>query len=175
MELKLFALLLAGFIICELNVGYVGAKSEEKCENRKFENKVIIVTGASSGIGADAAKHLAKLGASLSLVGRNMSRLNAVYDEIVNAGATTPLKIVADITKDAKRIVDKTVNHFGQLDVLINNAGIMVAANAENVDLIDFDLIWHTNVRAPLELTKYSIPHLSKTKGNVLNIASIDG
>lgn len=82
-----------------------------------FEGKVVIVTGASSGIGADAARHLAKLGAKVSIVGRNEQRLNEVADQIKAAGSPDPLVVAADVTIDAERIIDETVLHFGSLDV----------------------------------------------------------
>ncbi|XP_031638407.1 uncharacterized protein LOC116350671 [Contarinia nasturtii] len=140
-----------------------------------FANKVILITGASSGIGAHAAEHLAKKGASVSLVGRNQERLNEVVERIKTAGAPIPLAIVADVTKDVQRIIDETVNHFGKLDVLINNAGIMSKDSIENVDLAEYDWIMNTNVRAVIELTKLAIPHLEKTKGNILNVSSAAG
>ena len=88
-----------------------------------FNDKVVLITGASSGIGADAARHLAKLGAKVAIVGRNEKRLSGVADQIKQSGSAAPLAIVADITKDTDRIVDETIKHFGKLHVLINNAG----------------------------------------------------
>ncbi|XP_031631996.1 uncharacterized protein LOC116346199 isoform X1 [Contarinia nasturtii] len=138
-----------------------------------FANKVIIITGASSGIGAHAALHLATKGASVSLIGRNEKQLNEVCEQIKSAGAPTPLVIVADVTKDAQRIIDETVNHFGKLNILINSAAVSRKYNAENVDMADYDWIMNTNVRAIVELMKFAIPHLEKTKGNILNVSSI--
>lgn len=74
-------------------------------DKMNFNGKVILITGASSGIGKDAALHLAELGAKVSIVGRNEGRLNEVAEEIKEAGWATPLPIVADVTKDAERIV----------------------------------------------------------------------
>lgn len=140
-----------------------------------FANKVILITGASSGIGAHAAVHLAKKGASVALVGRNLDRLNAVSDEIKSADSPNPLVIVADVTLDAERIVAETVSHFGKLDVLINNAGIAARNSIENVDLAEHDRIMNTNVRSVIELTKLAVPHLAQTKGNILNVSSAAG
>lgn len=138
-----------------------------------FANKVIIITGASSGIGAHAALHLAKLGAKMSIVGRNKEQLNVVSEQIKSVGAATPLVIVADVAKDARRIIDETVNQFGKLNILINNAGVSKLNDAANVDMNDYDLIMDVNVRSVVELIKYAIPHLKKTKGNILNVSSI--
>lgn len=141
-----------------------------------FEGKVILITGASSGIGADAARHLAKLGASVAIVGRNESQLKEVAEQIKECESSPkPLVIVADVTKDAERIVDETINEFGKLDVLINNAGIATIDTIIEVDLVNFDRIIDTNVRSVINLTKLCVPHLEKTKGNVLNVSSIAG
>lgn len=140
-----------------------------------FLNKVILITGASSGIGAHAAIHLAKKGGSIALVGRNEQRLKEVTEQIINAGAPIPLAIVADITTDAERIISETIAHFSKLDVLINNAGIVKRNSIENVDLAVYDQIMNTNVRSVIELSKLAVPHLEKTKGNILNISSIAG
>lgn len=99
-----------------------------------FNGKVVLITGASTGIGADAAFHLASLGAKVSIVGRNEHNLNAVADRIRKSGALVPLTIVADVRKDAQRVVDDTIKHCGKLNILINNAGI---ATRDNVCFID--------------------------------------
>lgn len=140
-----------------------------------FNDKVVLVTGASSGIGADAARHLAKLGAKVAIVGRNEKRLNTVAEEIKNLGLVTPLAIVADVTEDAERIVDETIEQFGKLDVLINNAGIVIQDNVVQVNISEFDRIFDTNVRSAIKLTKLCVPHLEKTKGNVVNVSSVAG
>lgn len=140
-----------------------------------FKGKVVLITGSSSGIGANAARHLAKLGAKVSIVDKNGERLNEVAKEIKDSGATPPLSIVADVTKDAERIVQETINHFGQLDVLINNAGIVNMDTVIGVNLSEFDRVFDVNVRGAIILTKFSVPYLEKTKGNVLNVSSVGG
>jgi len=140
-----------------------------------FEGKVVLVTGGSSGIGADAALHLSKLGAKVAIVGRNKKKLSEVADVIKKSVSFAPLTIVADVTKDAERIVNETVQHFGKLDILVNNAGFGITDSAIDVDLSEFDRVFDTNVRSVLNLTKLSIPHLEKTKGNVVNISSLAG
>lgn len=146
-------------------------------ENSKmsFTGKVVVITGASSGIGADAARHLANLGANVVIVGRNAERLNAVVKEINNAGSPEPLAIVADVTKDADRVINQTISKFGKLDVLVNNAGILTFGPFTGLDIKSFDEILNTNVRSVILLTQAAIPHLEKTKGNIVNISSIAG
>lgn len=141
----------------------------------RFSGKVVLVTGASSGIGEDAAIEFANQNASVVLVGRDERRLNSVVDKIKSNGSPIPLSIAADVSKDAHRIIDETIKHFGRLDVLINNAGIYRKDSASTVNLKDFDELFATNVRAVVELTKLSIPYLEKTKGNVVNISSFTG
>lgn len=118
---------------------------------------------------------MAKKGGSIVLVGRNEERLNDVRERIKNAGAPKPLIVVADITVDAERIITETINHFGKLDVLINNAGILSRNTVETVKLTEFDRIMNTNVRSVIALTQLAVPHLEKTKGNVLIVSSIAG
>lgn len=141
-----------------------------------FADKVILVTGASSGIGADAARHLAKLGGKLCLVGRNETLLSEVADEIkVSGSLVQPLVIVADVTKDAERIISEAVNHFGKLDVLINNAGIYQCDAVNDFNVTLFDEILNTNLRAVAILTSLAVPYLEKTKGNIVNVSSVAG
>lgn len=140
-----------------------------------FDGKVILITGASNGIGADAARHLSKLGAKVAIVGRNAERLHKVADQIKASGAPTPFAIVADVTKDSERIVDETVKHFGKLDVLVNNAGIVSFDTTSTMQMTEFDRLFDTNVRSVINLTKLCVPHLEKTKGNVVNVSSVSG
>lgn len=140
-----------------------------------FEEKVILITGASSGIGADAAIHLAKLGAKVAIVGRNQKRLNEVAEQIKRSGAPTPLPIIADVTEDAERIVAETIKHFGKLDVLVNNVAIVIQSKLPNLNMSDFDRVFDTNVRSVIILTQLCVPYLEKTKGNIVNISSTAG
>ncbi|KAG4068817.1 hypothetical protein HA402_004965 [Bradysia odoriphaga] len=140
-----------------------------------FTGQVVIVTGGSSGIGADAARHLADLGASVAIIGRNEQRLNAVAEQIIQAGSPKPLQIVADITKDAEGIINETIKHFGRLDVLVNNAGIVNSDSVIGFDVDNFDRILNTNLRSAMILTSLAVPHLEKTNGNVVNISSVAG
>lgn len=141
-----------------------------------FVDKVILITGASSGIGADAARHLARLHGAIALVGRDVPRLNQVADAIrAEKTACEPLVIVADVAKDGERIVRETIEHFGRLDVLINSAGIVLRDAAHTVDMDVYDRLMNVNVRGMIELTKYAVPWLEKTKGNILNVSSTSG
>lgn len=143
-----------------------------------FAQKVVVITGASAGIGAAAAISFASLGAQVALVGRNASNLEAVRKQCVEASPSKAkqIGIIADITKDAKRIIDETISAFGQLDVLLNNAATMAFSPIDSPEIIEiFDSTFSTNLRSVFELTHYAVPHLVKTKGNIVNISSLAG
>ncbi|XP_034665674.1 uncharacterized oxidoreductase TM_0325-like [Drosophila subobscura] len=142
-----------------------------------FEGKVIIVTGASSGIGAGAAIHLASLGGLLVVVGRNVEKLKETADGILAAGGAPALQLQAEMTKEAdvEKIITATLEKHGRIDVLINNAGILETGSIENTSLEQFDRLMNTNVRAMYQLTMLATPELIKTKGNIVNVSSVCG
>ncbi|XP_076817720.1 putative oxidoreductase SAR2567 [Clavelina lepadiformis] len=141
----------------------------------EFASKVIVITGASSGIGAATAKELSKQGALLSLTGRNEERLAQVADECKKLGAKHVLQVVGDISKqeDMEKIIKETADKFGEIHVLVNNAGFGVTSTIADFTLDQFDRCFNVNVRAVLYLTKLALPYLEKTKGNIVNISSI--
>lgn len=101
--------------------------------------------------------------------------MREVANEITQSGGEKPLEIAGDVSKDAKRMIDETIAHFGQLDVLVNNAGIFGADSVIEFDEQRFDRIMNINVRSMIVLTNLAVPHLEKSKGNVINISSISG
>ncbi|CAH2101602.1 unnamed protein product [Euphydryas editha] len=139
-----------------------------------FKNKVVIITGASSGIGAAAAKMFSKEGAQVVMVGRNETKLSAVAKQ-----CSSPLVIRADVANDddARRVINETIKKFGQIDVLVNNAGMaMKNGGLLGNDMIQvYDSIMNINLRAVVHLTSLAAPHLIKTKGNIVNVSSIGG
>lgn len=144
----------------------------------QFTGKVVLITGASSGIGSAAAKQFANLGASLALTGRNLENLENVAAQCaIPANTPKPFIITGELTNesDTKRILDATVKHFGRLDVLVNNAGILEAGTIENTSLEQYDRLMNTNVRSIYHLSMLAVPHLIKTKGNIVNVSSVNG
>ncbi|XP_026740391.1 uncharacterized protein LOC113502906 [Trichoplusia ni] len=140
-----------------------------------FCNKVVLITGGSAGIGAATAEVFAKEGASLAIVGRNENKLKEVAQRCQELGSKT-LTIKADLTKDeeADSIVKKTVDEFGKLDVLVNNAGILRQSGIMADDFLSsFDEVMNTNIRGPVRVTRSAVPSLIETKGNIVNVSSI--
>lgn len=138
-----------------------------------FENKVVLITGASSGIGAATAILFSSNGANVVLVGRDEIKLDEVAVKCDNFYI-----IKADISKDeeAKKIVEETINKFGKIDILVNNAGIVKNTSIFNEDITEvYDEIMKINLRAVINVTKAAVPHLIATKGNIVNISSIAG
>ncbi|XP_072934057.1 3-oxoacyl-[acyl-carrier-protein] reductase FabG-like [Epargyreus clarus] len=142
-----------------------------------LKDKAVIVTGGGSGIGASIAMDFAKEGANVAIVGRNVDKLIAIAKKCTAIGNEV-LVIRADVSKDedAIRIVQKTVDKFGKLDVLVNNAGVSRPGCVLEGDILQaYDMVMNTNLRAVMHLTTLATPHLIKTKGNIINISSAFG
>nr|WP_090273720.1 SDR family NAD(P)-dependent oxidoreductase [Mycolicibacterium komanii]CRL66593.1 clavaldehyde dehydrogenase [Mycolicibacterium komanii] len=122
---------------------------------------VALVTGASSGIGAATARALATEGASIALVARRRDRLSALADEIAAAGGKA-LAVPADVT-DAEQVaaaVATTVNEWGRLDTLVNNAGLLRMGDAAEAPLADWEALVSVNIHGVLNATRAALPHL---------------
>ncbi|XP_060862693.1 glucose 1-dehydrogenase-like isoform X2 [Metopolophium dirhodum] len=131
-----------------------------------FHSKIVLITGASSGIGAATAIHFSKLGAKLALTGRNLVNLQNVADQCEKSCSLKPFVITGDLTNedDTKKILDSTISHYNQLDVLVNNAGILENGSIESTSLDQYDRVMNANVRSIYHLTMLAVPHLVKTK-----------
>ncbi|KAL5290367.1 hypothetical protein ACFFRR_009987 [Megaselia abdita] len=144
-----------------------------------FAGKVILITGASSGIGSATALNFAKLGACLSLTGRKLENLNEVAEKCKNASnsGNVPFVVTGDVTneKDTEKILTETIQKYGKLDILINNAGIIETGTIENTSLDQFDRVMNTNIRSIYHLTMLAVPHLIASKGNIVNVSSVNG
>lgn len=149
----------------------------------KLTGTVGLVTGASSGIGAATARQLAALGTSVALVARRRDRLEALAAEIENSGGAA-LVVEADITDraQAQAAVEQTVERFGQLDILINNAGLMLLGPIAGADTEEWDRMISVNLQGLLHTTHAALPHLlkaaeesSRRVADIVNISSIAG
>ncbi|XP_026725161.1 uncharacterized protein LOC113492075 [Trichoplusia ni] len=136
-----------------------------------FNDKVVLVTGGSSGIGAATAIEFAAKGAKVAIVGRNQAKLSEVAKKCNN-----PLVIIADFEKedDVKKIVAETVKRFGKLDILVNNAGTVSLGGIKDENAMEvYNKVMTTNLHSVVLLTHLAVPHLTATKGNIVNISSI--
>jgi NADP-dependent 3-hydroxy acid dehydrogenase YdfG len=144
---------------------------------------VALVTGASSGIGAATARRLAREGAAVGMVARRRERLDQLADDIGAAGGSA-LVIEADITdpERAAEAVQRTLDHFGRLDVLVNNAGIMLLNSALHATLEEWDRMVALNVQALLHVTHAAVPYLidaaatsPRAVADIVNVSSTAG
>ncbi|MEU0759272.1 SDR family NAD(P)-dependent oxidoreductase [Streptomyces microflavus] len=149
----------------------------------KLTGTVALVTGASSGIGADTARQLAEQGAAVVVVARRRDRLEALAAEITEAGGAT-LAVEADITDrdQAEAAVRQTVERFGRLDILVNNAGLMLLGPVVGADPQEWERMIAVNVQGMLHTTHAALPHLLKAAeegprqvADIINISSIAG
>src|SRR5215203_1588080 len=138
--------------------------------------KVVIVTGASSGIGRATALLFAKNGSNVIAVGRNAKELGVLRDDAQGKKGSVKVHL-ADIREHSQveRLINDTVQNFGQIDVLVNSAGIIMNGTVENTTLDDWDKMFDINLRSVFFVMQKCIPHLEKTKGNVVNVSSVAG
>ena len=140
------------------------------------EKKVVIITGASSGIGEACAWQFAKMGYNVVLAARSSDKIRATAKEILTFGAGT-LSIPTDVSKESecKHLIDETVNQFGRIDLLINNAGISMRSLFDSVELGVIRKLMDVNFWGTVYCTKYALPHIIKQKGSIVGVSSIAG
>lgn len=147
----------------------------EDCRN--IEGKVVVITGASSGLGAAAARHLAERGARTILGARRLERLDAVVDDIARAGGTAAAR-ATDVTDAAQvqALVDFAVETHGRIDVLINNAGVMPHSPLERRKIDDWNRTIDVNLKGVLYGIAAALPHMQRQRsGHIINVSSVAG
>ena len=145
-------------------------------EQKGFVDKVVIITGASSGIGKACAYEFARMGAKVVLAARRENELKIIENEIRQKGVEC-LSVKTDVQNinDCRRLIEKTIEIFGKIDILINNAGISMRANFEELDLKVIKEIMDTNFFGMVYCTKFALPYLIMQKGTIIGMSSITG
>jgi NADP-dependent 3-hydroxy acid dehydrogenase YdfG len=144
---------------------------------KNIEGKVVVITGASSGIGESIGRHLANLGAIVVLGARRKDRLEAIVKDI-QAGGGKALAVAVDVTKRAEveDLVKKAVDTYGKIDVLVNNAGIMPIAPLALLKVDEWDRMIDLNFKGVLYGIAAALPRMQKQKsGHIINTASVFG
>lgn len=139
-----------------------------------FKDKVIIITGASSGIGLASAKYFSFLKAKVVLAARSIEKLKSISS---NLDADRILCVKTDVCEEeeCRNLIEQTVARFGKIDVLVNNAGISMRALFEDLDLCVIKSLMNTNFWGTVYCTKFALPYLLKTKGSVVGVISTAG
>tara|TARA_B100000886_G_scaffold339613_1_gene305620 strand:+ start:1073 stop:1876 length:804 start_codon:yes stop_codon:yes gene_type:complete len=141
-----------------------------------MKNKVVVISGASSGIGKACAWHFAKNGSKVVLAARNYEKLKVIGEEMISAGYEF-LVVQADVSieEDCQHLISETINKFKVIDVLINNAGISMRATFEEMDLSVMKKVMDINFFGTVFCTKYALPYILKSKGSIVGVSSIAG
>lgn len=141
-----------------------------------MEDKVVIITGASSGIGLALAQNFAKGNAKVVLAARSYDKLQSIKEELKNINKNL-LIVETDVSKesDCKNLIDKTIEEYGKIDILINNAGISMRALFEDTELSVIKQLMDINFWGTVYCTKYALPFVLKSKGSIVGVSSIAG
>ncbi|MCG9698254.1 SDR family oxidoreductase [Shewanella sp. Isolate11] len=140
--------------------------------------KVVIITGASEGIGRALAHAMAPLGCKLVLTARDRQRLDSLAEELANITLCPPLVFAADVTsvQECQQLIDASVAHFGAIDILVNNAGMTMWSRFDELqDLSILDRVMAVNYFAPAYLSHCALPHLKASQGQIVVVASVAG
>lgn len=142
----------------------------------KLKDKVAIVTGSSKGIGVGIARVFSQEGAKVVVVCRTEEKGKKMADEL-GASQRRAIFIRTNLTKieDIRNMINKTIETFGCLDILVNNAADIIHKSVEETSEDEWQFIQDTNLRSTFLCSKYAIPHLRRTKGNIVNISSMAG
>lgn len=142
----------------------------------RLKNKVVIITGATSGIGEACALVFGKEGAKIVITGRSPEKLELATKKLQDAGIEVfPILADAGSEADNKRMAEDVIREFGQIDVLINNAGISMRALFQDMELQVFKKVMDTNFWGTVYATKYCLPAILESKGSIIGISSING
>lgn len=141
-----------------------------------LKGQAAVVTGASSGLGADAARAYAAYGADVALVARRMERLENLAEELRREGVRA-LPVACDVSReeDVRSAVKDIVSFFGRVDILLNDAGVAVPGGVETLSVEEWNRSMDINVKGMFLMSKYVVPHMRERKyGKIVNIASVN-
>jgi NADP-dependent 3-hydroxy acid dehydrogenase YdfG len=144
---------------------------------QNIADKVIVITGASSGMGEATARELAKHGATVVLGARRLERIQALAEELNGQGGRA-FAVQTDVTNQAqvKALVDAAVQHYGRIDVLLNNAGLMQLALLDKLKVEEWDAMIDVNFKGVLYGIAAALPHMQQQKGgHIINVSSVAG
>lgn len=144
---------------------------------QNIEGKVVVITGASSGLGESTARHLAQRGASVVLGARRLDRIDALAAELTASGHPA-LAVQTDVTDRAQvqRLVDAAIARFGRIDVMVNNAGLMPHSPLERLKVDDWDRMIDVNLKGVLYGIAAALPPMQAQKsGHIINVSSVAG
>jgi len=142
-----------------------------------IEGKVVVITGASSGLGEASARHLSAQGATVVLGARRIERIAALAKELQGNGGKA-LAVETDVTQreQVQKLVDAAVQDYGRIDVMLNNAGLMPQSLLENLKVDDWDRMIDVNIKGVLYGIAAALPHMKKQKaGHIINVSSVAG
>lgn len=143
----------------------------------KTAGKVVLITGGSRGLGLVLAREFAARGAKLALCARSADKLEIARQQLERSGAEVIAR-PADLTNqhEVKAVIDEVIRHYGRIDVLVNNAGIIQVGPVENMEIADYEEAMKINFWAPLYAIHASLPHFQRQGGGrIVNITSIGG
>ena len=140
-----------------------------------IKGKVAVITGATSGIGYASAKKFAELGARTFITGRDGDKLEDLDRELNKVTESVFLKGDLSDQNFRENLIGKTLEKFSGIDILVNSAGIIGSGSIEDTPMDEYDRMMDINLRSIFHLIQLSIPHLEKTKGNIVNVSSITG
>jgi NADP-dependent 3-hydroxy acid dehydrogenase YdfG len=145
--------------------------------SNNIERKVVVITGASSGLGEASARLLSVQGASVVLGAQRQARIQSLANELTNSGDKA-LAITTDVTHcdQVKRLVDAAVEAYGRVDVMINNAGLMPQSLLERLKIDEWDRMIDVNIKGVLYGIAAALPHMKQQKaGHIINVSSVAG